>query len=49
VLCVKTFIMFSVAAGVIVPKLTISVFICALEHFWVISESWSIVVNKTDV
>ena len=40
VLCVKTCIMFSVAAGATVNKLmTASVFVCALEYFQVISES----------
>jgi hypothetical protein len=50
VLCVNMCIMFSIAAGATVNKLIIaSFFICGLEHFQVISESWSIVVNRTDV
>ena len=40
VLCVNTCIMFSIAAGATVNELMIaSVFIGALEHFQVISES----------
>jgi len=42
--------MFLIAAGATVNELMIAfVFIWALEHFQVISETWSIIVNRTDV
>jgi hypothetical protein len=42
--------MFSIAACATVNELMFAgVFICALEHFQVLSESRSILVNRTDV